>query len=640
MALLKPAPAAIPRGLTFFAALGSFMLLGALLIFAKAVLVPVALAVLLTFLLGPMVVRLQRAGLNKVVAVLLVVITAFVLIGGVGYVMYQQLDSLASRVATPETRHNIMSKIADAKERWSHSDSAVGDLATLFQDIKTQIMDDVPLPPAPEPPEFLKRPTASPTNGNLTPDDPSGDDPEKEPVKVVVEAQEDEQLAENITRLGDVLIEPLANAGLVVVLVVFMLLKREDLRNRVVTLSGRTHLAVTTKAVDEAALKIGRFLLVQFGINMGYGIVFAMGLLALRVEYALLWGFSAAVLRYIPFIGAWIAAVLPIGYTVLESTGWTQPVGVVVLILVLELIVNNVVEPLLYGRNVGVSEVAIILSAVVWGWLWGAIGLVLATPMTVCLVVAGRYVPALSFLDRLLGDNPEVDPHIVYYQRLLAKDDDEAEELFDAYVLKHSLADACGEVVVPALENMKRDRMRNMIDDGQESFILESIQEHLEELPTAGSDAKPVVGMPASALPLIFGYGVRDATDEAGVAVLARLCDDAPCRFETLSRKMLFSEIVAAVREQKPAGIVLLAIPPGGVTHTRGLCKRLRTAAPGLKIIVGRWAKTLSEKHRAALREQGAAYIGRTPAETRECVVSVARLTPVAETISEPVAVA
>jgi hypothetical protein len=259
--------------------------------------------------------------------------------------------------------------------------------------------------------------------------------------------------------------------------------------------------------------------------------------------------------------------------------------------------------------------------------------LVLATPLTVCLVVAGRYVPALAFFSRLLSDVPESEPHFVYYQRLLAKDDDEAEELFDDHVARDSFEKACETVIIPALGLMKRDLLRGVIEREQETFILESVAAHLEDATSPPAMDGPVepLSVIADERPLVFGYGVRDAADRGALAVMGRLLVGTGCRFEVLSGARLVSEVLAEVRERLPAGLVLLGLPPGGLVHTRTLCKRLRLASPDLKIAVARWGPPLPDKQRAVLRDNGATYVGHTPAETREHAVSMARLTPASE---------
>ncbi|MBA3311896.1 MAG: AI-2E family transporter [Planctomycetota bacterium] len=598
----------LPRPVTFLAGLTSFLLVAGLLFWAQAILIPIALAILLTFLLSPLVIRLQRAGVPKVLAVLLVVGASLAAVGGVGWLIAAQMIRLTEEL--PQRTDQIVTNVGRLAESLQGEEKGEGEpsLGNLVFQIQKRIQEEM----APE----------EEVGGLFGPI----------PVRV---QQEDE----GISTVGGYLAmaaEPIGTVGLSLVLVLFMLFKREDLRNRIVTLSGRANLAVTTKALDEAGQRIARYLLMQFVINVTYGLAVAVGLLALRVEYAALWGVTAAVLRYIPYLGPWIAGTLPLIYSLLTSQGWGQPLGVLALIIVLELLSNNVMEPLLYGRGVGVSEVAVILSAVFWGWLWGPIGLVLATPLTACLVVAGRYVPAMSIFNRILGDVAEVEPHFVYYQRLLARDEEEAEQLFDDRVLETSLIDACTEVIIPALESVKRDRMRGLIEPEQEKYILESVEEHLEETPLSpdGEAAEPV----KETSPLVLGYAVRDPEDEAAMAVLKQILSRDACRFEVLSRDMLLSEIVAEIRERKPTGLCLIGLPPGGLTHARSLCKRVKVLLPDLKIVVGRWGRPLSEKYRTALRDQGASYIGHTPTETREHVRSLTRLRPAAERpiVTEP----
>lgn len=597
----------LPRSVTFLAGLASFLLVAGLLYWAQAILIPIALAILLTFLLSPVVIRLQRAGLPKLIAVPLVVGASLAIVAGIAWLIGAQMIQLADEL--PKRQEQIVDNVGRLAEslKSEETDGDKRSLSTLVGRIREKIEEKT----ASEEPE---------SGGTFL---------GIGPIPVQIAEPPENAIPDSLGTYLAMAAEPVGTVGLAIVLVLFMLLKREDLRNRIVTLSGRANLAVTTKALDEAGQRIARYLLMQFVINVTYGLAVALGLFALRVEYAALWGVTAAVLRYIPYLGPWIAGTLPLIYSLLTSQGWGQPLGVLALIIVLELLSNNVMEPLLYGRGVGVSEVAVILSAVFWGWLWGPVGLVLATPLTACLVVAGRYVPAMSIFHRILGDVSEVEPHVVYYQRLLARDEEEAEELFDERMLATSLVEACTDVIVPALESVKRDRMRGLIAPEQERYILESVEEHLEETPLPpDGEATDVV---KDAAPLVLGYAVRDPEDEAAMAVLKQVLSRDACRFEVLSRDMLLSEIVAEIRERKPAGLCLIGLPPGGLTHARSLCKRLRVLLPELKIVIGRWGRPLSEKYRTALREQGASYIGHTPAETREHVRSLTRLQPAAE---------
>jgi predicted PurR-regulated permease PerM len=247
------------------------------------------------------------------------------------------------------------------------------------------------------------------------------------------------------------LLGPFAAGGLIIVLVIFMLINREDMRNRLIALIGHGQLTATTHALEEASDRISRYLLMQLILNGAFGIAVSLGLLLIGVPYAPLWGFFAAVLRYIPYLGSWLSALLPIAMSLLVSDSWTQPILIAVLFLALELPINLFVEPWLYGRRTGVSEAALLVAVAFWAWLWGPVGLILASPLTACLVVLGKYVPALSFFNTLLGDRPVLDPPIRYYQRLLARDHDEAVEIAEEQSKNSSVEAVYDQVLVPAL---------------------------------------------------------------------------------------------------------------------------------------------------------------------------------------------
>ena len=593
----------LPHSIKFLIGLMIFLLVAGVLSIAKAILIPIALAILITFLLTPVVMRIQRMGVPRVISVLIVVAISMAAIGGVSWLIASQVYGVAQELTKHEAQIKAnVSRLtewivgSEEQENAEQVDSKK-DLGSLVSEVQAEFEEtsDTPQP-------FW----------GLGP--------------IPVQLTEPEVVPDTYTMIAVNAAGPLGTAGLVFVLALFMLFKREDLRNRIVTLSGRTNLAVTTQALDEAGRRIARYLLMQFIINVSYGICVAVGLSLIGLEYAALWGICATILRYIPYIGPWIAASLPVGYSLLTSLHWTEPIYVIVLIVVLELLSNNLMEPWLYGRGVGLSSVAVILGAVFWGWLWGPVGLVLATPLTACLVVAGRYVPALALFNRFLGDVPEVEPHFVYYQRLLARDEDEAQEIFDELAEEKSLAEACEEILVPTLYSLKNDRARGIVSHDQTTFILEAIEEHLEEVPVENAEITDEAA--AKGTPLFLAYGSRDPEDEAAAMIVARLVARDPYQFVILSDDMLSSEVLERIRNDQPAAFCLFSMPPGGLTQTRRLCKRLHAAFPDLKIILGRWGRGLREKQKASFRELGVAYIGRTPAEIREQIHSVGRLNP------------
>jgi predicted PurR-regulated permease PerM len=303
----------------------------------------------------------------------------------------------------------------------------------------------------------------------------------REPTKVVVQPESPPWIARLPVVLSPVL-ELLTTLALAAVLAVFMLLKREDLRNRFIRLVGVGRITGTTKAVDDACERVSRYLLMQLVINGTYGLAWGLGLWLIGVEYAVLWGFLAVVLRYVPYVGAPIAALLPMALSLVQFPGWWEPLAVVGLLLVLELISNNIMEPWLYGMSMGVSEVAGLVAAAFWGFLWGPIGLVLSSPLTVVLVVLGKYVPQLEFFDVLLGDQPVLKPEVAYYQRLLARDQDEAFDMVLTQLRQIPVEEIYDKLLLPPLSFVKRDRMRDELTEEDETFVCQATREVLEDL--------------------------------------------------------------------------------------------------------------------------------------------------------------
>jgi hypothetical protein len=414
---------------------------------------------------------------------------------------------------------------------------------------------------------------------------------------------------------------------LALVLVVFMLLNREDLRNRLIRLVSHGQITVMTKALDDAGQRISRFLLMQLLVNGAVGLAVGVGLLALRVEYAFLWGFLATAFRYIPYIGVWIAAVPPIILSLAMFPGWVPPLLVIGLFLAIELTASNVIEPRLYGRSMGVSEVALLVAAALWAFLWGPIGLVLSSPLTVCLVVLGKYAPPLKFLDVLLGDEPPLDAHVTFYQRLLARDQDEATQLVLAQAKSSSPEQIYDDFLVPALNCAKRDRERDDLTESDEQSVLQAMREILEDL----GERRDVVaqaeeairvedrGNASAPIPLrVLACPARDQADYLALEMLRQLLDPAKWAVEVAAVETMTADLVAQVAKQAPALVCIGALPPGGLAHTRYLCKKLRARFPEVKIVVGRWGLTGDvEANREQLQDAGADLTATMMLETR-----------------------
>jgi predicted PurR-regulated permease PerM len=576
------------------------------LYWAQTVLVPVALAIFLSFLLAPLVTILQRRGLGRMPSVVLVVLLAGMVLGGIVWLVTAEIRRLAADL--PTYSENIKEKVRSL--RVTGPGSLPDRLDKMIQDITGEWKSQ---PVSPEGAASADQPTR-----------PEGAKPAK-PTPVVVQQESPGWLSRLPAFLGHVA-ESLGGLALALVLVVFMLLKREELRNRLIRLVGQGRLTVMTKAVDDGAQRISRYLLMQFIINGGYGLVLAIGLLLIGVPHALLWGFLAAVLRYVPYLGIWLVVAVLLTLCVAMFSGWLQPLLVLGLIAALELVAYNIMEPWLFRQSTGVSEVALLVAAAFWAFLWGPIGLVLSNPLTVCLVVLGKYVPHLAFLEVLLGDEPVLDPDVSYYQRLLARDQDEATELVLTQAKTAPPEQVFDEVLVPALNYAKRDRERDDVTEADEQFVLRATREIVEDLgerkTTAAegtSDVDEGVETPASAKVRVLACPCGAEADGLALEMLRQLLDPAKWDVEVMSVEMLSAELVALAGEKEPKVLCIGALPPGGLARTRYLCKRLRARLPNAKIMVGRWGlKGNIEENQEQLQEAGADEVETTLLTTRD----------------------
>jgi len=461
----------------------------AALYWAQAVFIPVALAGFLTFLLSPVVTWFRQRGLPRTPAVILVVLIAATALGGVGWLVTSQITSLLQEL--PKYSQNMKEKARSLKEVTERS----GQLQKMIVDIDQELGGPSARPGG----EAGRRaagggaiaggPIALGTGGGEE-ESRKGQEgaasvlfaPARPPTAVIVEPQGPAWLSRLTSFLSPIL-EYLGELALAIILVVFMLLKREELRNRIIRLMGQGNIVVATKFVDEAGQRVSRFLLMQAIVNGTFGVIFGLGLLLIGVKYAVLWGFLGAMLRYLPYIGPYLAVTFPISLSVAMSEGWWPTLMVIGLFLALELTIANFIEPWLYGHSMGVSEIALLVSAAFWAFLWGPIGLVLSSPLTVCLVVLGRYSPRLEFLAVLLGDEPALDANVSFYQRLLARDQDEAEDLVFNRVNESKSPDEVYDVMLlPALSAIKRNRMHGDITEDDERYALQAIREIVEDL--------------------------------------------------------------------------------------------------------------------------------------------------------------
>jgi len=391
----------------------------AMLYFGREIFVPIALAILLSFVLAPLVEILQGIHVPRGLAVVSVVILAFALIFAMGSLLATQLTQLAGDL--PRYQSTISEKIRSFRDTKAGR-GTLERASDMLKDLSKEI--DKPKDAA------SARASSSIVNSNAP--------GPQAPVPVEVR-QPDPGALESLRTLISPLVHPLATTGIIIIFVIFILLQREDLRNRLIRLAGSYDLQRTTAALDDAAARLSRLFLTQLIVNGAFGVVIGTGLWLIGIPSAILWGILAAVLRFVPYIGAVIAAAFPLALAVAVDPGWSMLLWTLALFLVVEPVVGHVIEPMAYGRSTGLSPVAVVASATFWTALWGPIGLVLATPLTVCLVVLGRHVERLEFLDVMFGDRPALSPPEIFYQRMLAGDPTEAAEKAEQF-LKRTLA--------------------------------------------------------------------------------------------------------------------------------------------------------------------------------------------------------
>ena len=544
---------------------------------AKTVFVPLALAVLITFVLTPLVVSIQRRGLGRVPAVLIVVVLALATAGIVGWGVGSQVANLARDL--PDHATQVKAKIAKLRA------SGNGPFSRVFESFRG--IADV----APGTPDARVKETASP----------------------LVVTQQPEGFFTRFANVAVAAIEPIADGALVLVLVIFMLVKREDLRNRVIGILGHGRLTGTTRVLVESAQRLSRLLLMQLAVNTGFGVLFGLTLLLIGVPYWFLWGFLAVVLRFIPYVGSWMAAAFPILLSFAISPGWGQPLLVLAVFVGLDVTTANVIEPLLFGHSTGVSPVALLVAAVFWTWVWGPIGLVLSTPLTLCMVVLGQHVPRLRFLTLLLGDQPALAVHARYYQRLLAGDRYEATVVAQEYSREKGPEHVPDDVLIPALRFARRDRQRAGLTAEDEGFIFDVTRDVVQQLTAVEKSPGPSseTGWPSGhEPPLILACPAHHRSEELTVQMLGNVISPSGYRFEALTTRTLPVETEATIERENPDVVFIAVLPPGGVPQARYLCRRLRRKFPELKIVVGYWGRVRDfDRLLVRLRSSGASYV-------------------------------
>lgn len=581
-------------------AIGVFIV--AALYFGRDVFVPVALAILFSFVLAPLVKGLQKLRAPRALAVFVVVLIAFATLAALTMAMVSQATQLASELPTYQS--TIRAKIAALKGSGAGS-GVLSRAADVLQDLGKE----------------LDRPKEE----ALAPSDTPGPTRDGRPIPVEVHQPEPGAI-ETLQIFLAPLIHPLTTTGIVLIFVVFILLKREDLRNRFIRLTGTYDLQKTTAAFDDAGKRLSRLFLTQLIVNAGFGVVIGCGLAAIGVPSALLWGILAAILRFIPYLGAVLSAVFPMVIAASVDPGWMMLALTAALFVIAEPLAGHVIEPLAYGRSTGLSPIAIVVAATFWTWLWGPIGLVLATPLTVCLVVLGRHVERLEFLDVMLGDRPALSAPEIFYQRILAGDPAEAADKAEEVLNERSLSAYYDEVALEGLRLAAADEARGVLDTPRRNQILATIREVVEDLSdhddrrpsrdagTADPETEATVEQTneqegASDLPVLTAaelkdtfrdgggvvcIGARSQLDEAAALMLGQILEKHGLAAEALPPTALLAPGIERLVARGPALICLCYIGPHNVAHVKYALRRLRRRLPTAILVLGELSQVSS----------------------------------------------
>jgi predicted PurR-regulated permease PerM len=584
-----------------------------MLYFGREIIIPIALAILLSFVLAPLVGLLQRIRVPRGLAVVSVVIIAFAFIFAMGSLLASQLTQLAGDL--PRYQSTISEKIQSFRETTAGR-GTLERASGMLKDLSKEL--DKPKDAAAALGAGASPKAAAP----LTP----------VPVEV---RQPDPGALESLQSLISPLLHPLATTGIIIIFVIFILLQREDLRNRLIRLAGSHDLQRTTAALDDAASRLSRLFLIQLLLNGSFGVIIGTGLWLIGVPSAILWGILAAVLRFVPYIGAAIAAAFPLVLAVAVDPTWSMLLWTLALFLVVEPIVGHVIEPMVYGHSTGLSPVAVVASATFWTALWGPIGLVLATPLTVCLVVLGRHVERLEFLDVMFGDRPALSPPEIFYQRMLAGDPTEASEKAEEFLKERSLTSYYDEVALKGLQLAQADAERGALDHERLTKIRDAVSEFANNISdqddrplpkvnsTTDAEATSAVetvaeNAPYENLPVLSKKDLppewqgehpvlcvagRSLIDQAAAIMLGQLSTAHGLAARVEAAEALSTANVFRLETTGVAIVCLVYMDASGPAHMRYSVRRLRRKIPKATIILGCWMKDMDPEALEKLRD-------------------------------------
>ncbi|MET4039546.1 putative PurR-regulated permease PerM [Bradyrhizobium sp. RT6a] len=582
------------------------------LYYGREIIIPIALAVLLSFVLAPLVRLVQRLRIPRSLAVVSVVVIAFAFIFAMGSLLATQLAQLAGDL--PRYQSTISEKIQSFRETTAGR-GTLERASSMLKDLSK---------------ELDKPKEAANSLGTIAA--PKAAQPKPVPVEVL---QPDPGALESLQTLISPLLHPLATTGIIVIFVIFILLQREDLRNRLIRLAGSDDLQRTTAALDDAASRLSRLFLIQLLVNGGFGIIIGMGLWLIGVPSAILWGILAAVLRFVPYIGAVIAAAFPLALAVAVDPTWTMLLWTIALFVVVEPVVGHVLEPMVYGHSTGLSPVAVVASATFWTALWGPIGLVLATPLTVCLVVLGRHVERLEFLDVMFGDRPALSPPEIFYQRMLAGDPTEASAKAEEFLKERSLGSYYDEVALRGLQLAQADAERGALAPDRLTKIRDAVQEFANNIseqderpspkvnPTTDVEATSAIEGVAEDAPYeslrvlrkedlpsewqgdhpVLCLAGRNPIDEAAAIMLAQLTNAHGLSARVEAAGALSTANIFRLETAGVAIACLVYMDASSPAHMRYSVRRLRRKLPNATIILGCWMKDIDPAALETLRE-------------------------------------
>lgn len=547
---------------------------------AKAVLLPLALGIVLTFALTPLVRQFDRWRLPRFLGVALTMLLALGAVGGVGYVVLEQFADLSAQVSKYSA--SMRRKLADLQ---LSDDAALQQFTRTVDRLARQLDDNAAELERAQPVRIVPRP--------LTP-------------------------AERLHEAATNVFEPVASAVIVLVLVAFMLGQREDLRDRFIRLIGSENVTLTTRLMDEAAQRVSQFLVWQTLINLAFGALIVAGLYWIGVPYAALWGGLTAVLRFVPYVGTLLSALMPAALAFATFPGWAETLQTLVLFLTLDLATAYFVEPLVFGRRTGVSSFALLISALFWIWVWGPVGLLLATPLTVCIAVLGRHVRSLRFLAIIFADEPALMPHVRYYQRLLARDEDEASVLVERKLPELGALGVIDDIFIPALSLVVQHRARDEITEEDAMFVLEMTAEAVQLMP-GRDDAQAHAQATGNAA--VVGLAARTPADQ----LVLEMLDAAGGGLAIVPPQLTSEQALAHTLQARPMLVCMTAISATRGAEVRSYCRRLRAAMPETKLLVLRPHAAHADSSRSELRlkEAGADAVVTSAKQALEAIANL-----------------